>query len=170
MYLHLSRPVCVSLFDTFFRSFIELPDSKRMDLHFTHDAKVLYDYVNGNFLQKIGSYEEETLTVKLVKFACLSSQRKEIIIDMVKFFVGIETCFFKGIWRNLFSSQYSIRSLQDEVLKALIENYECLNESQEDVRLFANSCFLTRCLKNKYISWIMIIMFSIISWHFKNDL
>ena len=138
------------MLDNFFELF--LSESKRLRRHFIlEDAEVLYDYVNGNFLQKIGSYEEETLTVKLVKFACLSSQRKEIIIDMVTYFIGIKTCFFKGIWRK-FSSQYSIRSLQDEVLKALIENYECLNESQENVRLFANSCFLTRYLKNKAIS------------------
>ena len=140
------------LFDAFFHSFIELPDSKRMEVHFTLDAKVVYDYANGSFLQKIGRYERETLMVKFVKLASLSSQRKEIIIDIVSFFIGNKTCFFKGIWRNLIRSEISIRSLQDEVLKSLIENYECLNERQEDVRLFANSCFLTRCLKNKAIS------------------
>ena len=141
------------LLESFFQVFITLksaPDSNGLELYFTRDAIVLYDYVKGTFLQKIGCYDDYNVKVKLVKLATLSAQRKEIIVELVTLWKG--TSFFNWIWSHLFISEYSIRSLQDEVLKALTENYECLNESQENVRLFVNSCFLARCLKNKAIS------------------
>ena len=146
------------LFHYFFHSVINRPNPTDLELKITFDAKVLYDYVHGTFIQNISSYEMEGfLTVKLVKLATLLLEKKYVIIDIVKHFEGVEgfkikPCLFQGIWTNLFNSEYSIRSLQDEVLKALMENYDCLNESQENIRLFANSCFLTRCLKNKAIS------------------
>ena len=143
------------LLENFFQIFLKVRsslDSNRMGRYSSPDAIVLYDYVKGTFLQKIGSYDNKSLTVKLVKLASLSAQRREIIIDLVTILKDTNTCFFDRIWRHLFKSEYSLRSLQDEVLKALMENYECLNENQENVRLFANSCFLARCLKNKAIS------------------
>ena len=60
------------LFDAFFHSFIELPDSKRMEVHFTLDAKVVYDYANGSFLQKIGPrflLSSALISVKPVKIS-----------------------------------------------------------------------------------------------------
>ena len=113
-----------------------------------YEEKAILDYLNGSFIQNIDKYynvKNEPRLLQLIKLVSWKTIRKSLLQELV----STSTNFLRDMWKTLFDSTYLVEKLQNEVLYVIVENAECLSEDQAHVRLFANSCFINRNLKNK---------------------